>query len=397
MSTDTPAAPTWLTAPGDAEAASAVSGAFTAAFGAEPAGVWSAPGRVNLIGEHVDYNGGWCLPLALAHRTRVAARPRGDGRVRLVSAQDEQRWEGTLADIGPGRPTGWPAYAAGVLWALQEEGLAVPGVDLAVDGAVPVGAGLSSSAALECAVAVAAADLAGEPGVSTGLLHRACVRAENEVAGAPTGGMDQAIALGGRTGHALLLDLGRGTSRPVPLDLAGHDLALLVIDTQAPHRLVDGQYAQRRRTCQEAAAALGVTHLAQLPADADLSALGALQRRRVRHVLTELARVTAAVTALEGGRPAELGPLLLASHTSLREDYEVSSPELDLAVTAAVDAGAPGARMTGGGFGGSAVALVPRAALTEVAAAVHAAFESAGMRAPRFLQALPAAGARRDR
>ncbi|WP_153395506.1 galactokinase [Ornithinicoccus halotolerans] len=397
MSTAGTSQPVWLPAPADAEAADAVIRTFRAAFGTDPVGVWSAPGRVNLIGEHVDYNGGWCLPLALPHRTRVAARPRADGRVRLLSRQEEQRWEGTLVDVGPGRPRGWPAYAAGVLWALSERGLAVPGVDLVVDGAVPLGAGLSSSAALECAVALAAASLAEKPDASTELLHRACVRAENEVAGAPTGGMDQAVALGGRAGHALLLDVGRGTSRPVPLDLVRHELALLVIDTRTPHRLTDGQYAQRRRTCEEAAAALGVSHLAQLHASTDLSGLDPIAGRRVRHVLTELARVTAAVTALERGRPADLGPLLLASHASLREDYEVSSPELDLAVTAAVGAGAAGARMTGGGFGGSAVALAPRGALAEVAAAVHAAFTAAGMRAPRFLEALPGAGARRDR
>lgn len=386
---------TWLDASTAADVVPALGARFATTFGTEPDGVWSAPGRVNLIGEHLDYNGGPCLPLALPHRTFVAVRARPDDEVHLVSSQEADAWSGRLADIGEGTPHGWPAYAAGVLWALRQDGVDVPGVDVAVDGSVPLGAGLSSSAALECAVAVALAQLTGLPLDDDGRarLAAACVRAENVVAGAPTGGMDQAVSLRAREGHALLLDSTDFSVRHVPFDLAGHGLALLVVDTRAPHRLVDGQYANRRATCERAASALGVRVLADLGPDADLSGLDEAARRRVRHVVGEVARVYAVVDLLRAGRVEETAPHLDASHASLRDDYEVSSPELDLAVEAARSAGALGARMTGGGFGGSAIALVREAELSAVAEAVQKAFSHNGFTEPAFLVATASAGA----
>lgn len=395
----------WRPAWPDAEGARRASELFAATFDAAPVGVWAAPGRVNLIGEHTDYNAGLCLPVALPHRTYVALRPRADGVVRLASAQEPEAWTGALADVGPGRVRGWAAYAAGVAWAMREAGLDVPGFDAAVDSCVPYGAGLSSSAALEAAFAVALDDVAGT-GLAADDAGRArlvamCRRAENEVAGAPTGGLDQTAVLRCAAGHALAIDFRDGSVRQVPAALAGH--ALLVIDTRAKHQNVDGQYGARRAACEDAARRLGVASLREV-ADLDV-ALRALAAppdpapaelaRRVRHVVTENARVAEAIALLAAGRAAELGPVLSAGHASLRDDYEVSCPELDVAVDAAVAAGALGARMVGGGFGGSALALVRRDAADAVADAVGAAFAAAGFAPPAFLVAEPAGPAGR--
>jgi galactokinase len=382
-----------------------VAAAYRGRFGEWPAGVWAAPGRVNVIGEHVDYNGGRCLPFALPQRTFVALSPTGDDSVEVTSAQAEGGWSGALADILPGTVGPWAGYAVGVPWALREDGLPVPGFRAVVDGHVPLGAGLSSSAALECAVAVALDDLAG-----TGLsaddagrsrLAAACVRAENEIAGAPTGGMDQAASLRSRAGHALLLDCRDFTGSLVPFDLAAAGLELLVMDTRAHHALVDGQYATRRRACELAAETLGVKTLGELPAAGLDDALARLpddgQRRAVRHVVTEIDRVDRVTALLRAGSPGEVGPLLDASHTSLRDDYRVSCAELDLAVGTAREHGALGARMTGGGFGGSAIALLPAGDGDRVAAAVAEAFARAGFGPPAFLVAVPAEPARRYR
>ncbi len=373
--------------------------AFRAAFGRDPDGRWAAPGRVNLIGEHVDYAAGLCLPLALPQRTVGAAARREDGRVRLRSAAEQAGWDGPLDAIGPGMPAGWAGYAAGVLWALRAAGHPVCGVDLLVGDTVPPGAGLSSSAALECAVAVAVDELAGLglAGTDAGraALAAACQRAENEVVGAPTGGMDQAAALRCTARHAQLLDCRDGSAQQVPLDPAAAGLTLLVIDTRVRHRLSDGQYGQRRDTVERAAAALGVATLREA-SPGDLAALpDPVQRRRARHVVTEIARVREVAALLRQRRVREIGPLLDASHASLRDDYEVSCAELDTAVTAARRAGALGARMTGGGFGGSAIALVPAAATDRIADAVRAAFARAGHREPAFLTAVPSPGAGR--
>lgn len=372
---------------------------FRAAFGREPDGRWAAPGRVNLIGEHVDYAAGLCLPLALPQRTVVAAARRDDGRVRLRSTTERAGWDGPLVDIGRGTPAGWAGYAAGVLWALRAAGHPVCGLDLLVGDTVPPGAGLASSAALECAVAVAVDELAGLglAGTDAGraALAAACRRAENEVVGAPTGGMDQAAALRCTARHALLLDCLDWSAQQVPFDLTADGLTLLVIDTRVRHRLVDGQYGRRRDAVERAAAALGVATLRETSPD-DLAALDdPLQRRRACHVVSEIARVREVAGLLRQRRVREIGPVLDASHASLRDDYEVSCAELDTAVTAARHAGALGARMTGGGFGGSALALVASDATDRIGDAVRAAFERAGHREPSFLVAVPSPGADR--
>ncbi len=380
--------------PGEpARLAGATAEAFRAAYGAAPAVVARAPGRVNLIGEHTDYNAGLCLPVALPHATYAAVAPRADRLVRLRSAQTDEAWEGEL--VGPGEVSGWASYAAGVVWAMRGSGVDVPGLDVCVDSSVPLGAGLSSSAALECSVAVAVAALTGLPddGDTRRRLVAACMRAETEVAGAPTGGMDQTVAMFARPGAALLIDFDDGSTRQVPLALADAGLAILVVDTGVSHALVDGGYASRRADCETAVRQLGVPSLreANLEQVADLD--DERIRRRARHVVTEIARVTQATHAIAAGDWPALGELFGASHASMRDDFEISCPELDLAVGAAVDAGAVGARMTGGGFGGSAVALVPRRALEEVRDAVAKAFETQGFGAPAFLLADPSSAA----
>ncbi len=373
---------------------------------AAPTGVWSAPGRVNLIGEHTDYHGGLVLPIALPHRTRAAASARDDDLLRVHSVQAGESVEVDLGSVGPGSPSGWVAYVAGVLWALREEGHEVRGLDVTLDSDVPVGAGLSSSAALECAVGAAASDLFDlgllEDDAGRSRLAAACVRAENEVAGALTGGMDQSASLLCREGHALLLDCRSGETSHVPFDLASHGdgYVLLVTDTRATHALNDGQYEARRRVSEAAAAALGVESLRDVDPHHLEEALGRLtddeQVRRVRHVVTEIARVRAAVEALEAGDLAAVGRLFDASHTSLRDDYEVSCPELDVSVEAARSAGAIGARMTGGGFGGSSIALLPVDAVEGAERAVADAFAERGWTAPRSFAVTPGTAASRD-
>ncbi|MGA8247334.1 MAG: galactokinase, partial [Nocardioides sp.] len=332
-----------------------------------PAHIASAPGRVNLIGEHTDYNGGLCLPLALPQRTTVSLTRRDDAVLGLSSSQQDAAWEGTVEE----RPTGWASYVAGVVWALRADGYDVPGFDATIDSDVPLGAGLSSSAALECAVAAGVGAMLGleldEP--QRRRLADACVRAENAYVGAPTGGMDQTVAMLARPGHALLLDFADGGVIPVALPLHEAGLTLLAIDTRVRHTLTDGSYGDRRSECAAAADALGLDSLR----DADLESIESLEpllRRRTRHVVTENQRVLEAVSALGTRDWARLGALLDASHVSMRDDFEISCRELDLAVETARGAGALGARMTGGGFGGSAVVLVPVAALSDVRRAV---------------------------
>ncbi|MDQ4105508.1 MAG: galactokinase [Actinomycetota bacterium] len=372
----------------------ALRAAFRAEFGRDPDGLWSAPGRVNLIGEHVDYAGGLCLPLPLPQRTVVAAAARDDGRLRLRSLlYDAQPWDGTLDEVRRGYPLGWAAYPAGVLWAL---GHPASGLDLLVGESVPPGAGLASSAALECAVALAADSLTGLGLAATSagraMLAQACRRAENDVVGAPTGGMDQMASLCCSAGHAMLLDCQDQTMRQVPLDLATVGLALLVIDTRAPHRIVDGHYTARRRSAEQAAAELGVSTLREAARERVERLTDPLLRKRARHVVTEITRVRDVVALLDSGRIRDIGPLLNASHDSLRDDLEVSSPELDCAVDAARAAGALGARMTGGGFGGSALALIEHTAITAVAHAVFAAARHSHPE-PTVHQVLPSPGA----
>ena len=362
---------------------------LAARTGRPAAVVGRAPGRVNLIGEHTDYNGGLCLPVALPHATYAACAPRDDDLLSISSAAFDEPWQGRVASLAPGEVPGWAAYAAGVVWALREDGIAVPGLDVHLDSTVPVGAGLSSSAAVECAVAVAAVVLAGEE-LDDPLRERllaACIRAETEMAGAPTGGMDQAIALFGAPDSALLLDFADDSRRRVRLAVAEADLALLVIDTRVSHALTDGSYGDRRAECAAAAEELGVGLLSEAAGWATLA--DPVLQRRTRHVLTENQRVRDSVRALEASDWPSLGGLMNASHASLRDDFEISCPELDVAVATAVEAGALGARMTGGGFGGSAVALVPAARVDAVVRAVDTAYAAHGWGAAAYLLATP--------
>ncbi|MCL2594229.1 MAG: galactokinase [Promicromonosporaceae bacterium] len=397
---------------------------FSRTFDGESDGVWSAPGRVNVIGEHTDYNAGLCLPTALPHRTYVALRRRADDMVKLASAQTDEQWTASLADVAPGAVSGWGAYVAGVAWALREAGYPVGGFEATVDSCVPFGASLSSSAALECATA-AALDATFELGLMDSVdgrrvLIAACIRAENEIAGAATGGLDHAAALLCQPGHALALDFRPGLppdefAQLTPFDLAAAGLTLLVIDSRAPHQLVDGQYAARRASCEQAAELLGVSSLREVPIDGLLTASevlfdavpneaeAKLLCRRMRHVVTEIARTAEFIALVRTGLGSDgvpneaavtrAGELMNASHDSLRDDYEVTVRETDLAVEASRAAGAIGARMTGGGFGGSTIALVRAGEVDAVAAAVHAAFVDAGLTAPGFLLAPPSAAA----
>jgi galactokinase len=379
-------------------------------FGGRPEQVWLAPGRANLIGEHTDYNQGWVLPFALGLGVTVAAARRGDGVLAIRSRQAP----GTPADLplaalAPGAVTGWAAYPAGVAWALREAGHPLTaGASLAVDSDLPQGAGLSSSAAIECAVAIALAGLyrADVPRTELARLAR---RAENEMAGVPSGIMDQSASLLCEAGHALLLDCRSGQTTPVPFDPAAAGLALLVIDTGARHALTDGRYAERRAECERAARALGVASLRDVADPAVAASIGdPVLARRARHVVSYNFRVLSAVDLLravkgegEGGRGrpagggvAGLGRLLHDSHASLRDDLEVSWPQADEAAEVAERAGALGARMVGGGFGGSVIALVP-ADSTAVRTAVRAGYAGRGWAPPTFLDAPPSAGARR--
>jgi galactokinase len=380
--------PDILSRPARLAAVTAAGDRFRERFGAPPAGEWSAPGRVNLIGEHTDYNDGYVLPLALPLRTTVAAAPLPDLEWTVWSGQPDETVRFGPADLVPGRVTGWAGYVAGVVWALRTAGFPVPGARLAVVSDIPVGAGLSSSAALACAVLTALADLAGLTGRDLPLADRPALahRAERDYVGVPCGIMDQTAALLAHPGHALFLDCRTGAVEHLPFDPPAAGLALLVLDTRAPHRLVGSGYAARRAACDQAAAALGVPALrdATLP---DLDRIAdPVTRRRARHVVTENQRVLDTVALLRAGRIRGTGPLLSASHASLRDDFEVTTPELDLAAAAAEAAGALGARMTGAGFGGCVIALVEATAAEPVAAAVAAAFTARDLPAPRPLR-----------
>jgi galactokinase len=364
---------------------------FRETYDADATVVARAPGRVNLIGEHTDYNRGLVLPVALAHTTYAAIAARDDDVVRIASGDDGEAWTGTVDAVGLGQVEGWVAYVAGVLWALREDGLDVPGMDVVVHGTVPLGAGLSSSAALECSVALAVCGLLGLE-VDDDLRHRlvaACIRAETEVAGAPTGGMDQTISLLAAADAALLIDFDSDSSSPVPLELADAGLTLLVTDTRVQHALVDGGYAARRADCEAAADTLGVPSLRQASLEAVAGIDDERVRRRATHIVTEIARVSETVAALGAGDWASVGRIFAASHASMRDDFEISCPELDLAVSTADEAGAIGARMTGGGFGGSSIALVPTERLDAVVRAIDTAFVAAAFRAPQHLLAEP--------
>ncbi|MFF4217625.1 galactokinase [Streptomyces nondiastaticus] len=380
-------------------AANGAAGGFERSYGYAPEGVWAAPGRVNLIGEYTDVNEGHVLPIALPHCTRVAAAARTDGVLRLRSREAPGgAAELSPAALVPGAVPGWAAYPAGVAWALREAGLPVGGADVYVESDVPAGAGLSSSAALEVATALALTELHGAV-CERPALARLAQRAENAFVGVPCGVMDQMASACCTAGHALHLDTRDLALRQVPFDLAARGLRLLVVDTRVRHALADGAYAARRAGCEAAARALGVRALRDVPYGRLGDALGGLGdvslRPLVRHVVTEGERVREVVALLAAGEPRKAGPLLTAGHASLRDDFAVSCPELDLAVAVANEAGALGARMTGAGFGGSALALVEEGAADAVGEAVTAAFAAAGHRPPRVFAAVAGDGARR--
>jgi galactokinase len=366
---------------------------YTERFGARPAGIWVAPGRVNLIGEHTDYNDGYVLPFALPHVTAVAGSASGPMWT-VYSEGFDGGAEFGPAELVPGKVDGWAAYVAGVVWALRESGSPVEPDQLAIASDVPLGAGLSSSAAIECAVMGALCDLS-HLSIPDRLRVQLAQHAENDFVGAPTGIMDQSASVLSRAGHALFLDCRTLEVEHIPFDVAAADLAVLVINTNAPHRHVDGEYANRRAACEAAARALGVPALR----DADLDDLSRLDDpvlfRRARHVVTENQRVLDTVHLLRSGDIRGIGPLMTASHGSMRDDFEITVPEVDTAVETALGSGAYGARMTGGGFGGCVLALVDASRASSVSVAVAEAFAQAGFAAPESFEVAPSAGAHR--
>ncbi|CAM3166801.1 Galactokinase [Arthrobacter ulcerisalmonis] len=371
---------------------------FEAEFGVAPDGVWQAPGRVNLIGEHTDYNEGFVLPFAIDRTARVAIRVRPDSTVRLLSTYGDQGMLSVpLTDLKPGTAKGWTKYPLGVMWALQQRGIDVPGLDLLLDSTVPLGAGLSSSHAIECAVVTALNELTGA-GLSAQEMVLATQQAENDFVGAPTGIMDQSASLRGASGHAVFLDCRDQHARLVPFETEPAGLVMLVIDTKVSHSHADGGYASRRASCELGAQVLGVPALRDVQVGDLEKASGLLDEltfRRVRHVVTEDDRVLRTVELLASHGPSAIGALLDASHVSMRDDFEISCPELDLAVDTARSSGAIGARMTGGGFGGAAIALTPVSAEQQVRDAVVRAFAAAGYTSPEIFTVSPAAGAMR--
>ncbi|TFC42778.1 galactokinase [Cryobacterium shii] len=380
--------------------AQSVRAGFESRFAAQPASLWSAPGRVNLIGEHTDYNDGFVFPFAIDRRTVVAMALRPDRLLRVASSFAEETVELSLDDLTPENLAGWSAYPLGVAWALGQFGAdlaVVAGFDVFIDSDVPIGAGLSSSAAIESAVAVALNDL-WQLGLDRRVLARVGQLAENRAVGAPTGIMDQSASLLGQADAAVFLDCRSLDAEVIPLGFAPADLELLIIDTRVSHAHSTGGYASRRASCELGARMVGVASLRDLTVN-DLPRAAELlddeTLRRVRHVITENQRVLDTVRTLREQGPTAIGALLDASHVSMRDDFEISVPELDLAVETARGAGAIGARMTGGGFGGAAIALTPRSLIPRVTAEVTAAFAARGFTAPDLFVVHAADGASR--
>jgi galactokinase len=384
---------------------------FRKQFGEEPAGLWAAPGRVNLIGEHTDYNEGFVLPFALPQRTVAAVSPAPAGEWTVCSTFEDvpsdhpaatlDRTEDSSVRFGftePGEVTGWAAYVAGIVWSLRDAGFDVPGARIALDSEVPVGSGLSSSAALESSVLTALVDLGG---LDLPVDRRPALaqRAENVYVGAPTGILDQSASIRCEAGRALFLDCRTYEVEQIPFDLAAEGLAILVINSNAPHQHVDGEYGARRKSCEEAARILGVPALRDVPLDGLAAALDRLDddvmRRRVRHIVTEDQRVVDTVALLKDGQVREIGPLLTASHASMRDDFEITVPQVDLAVESALAAGAYGARMTGGGFGGCVLALIDADRSAATTEAVEAAYAKAAFTPPTCWIATAGPGATR--
>ncbi|HEY0168053.1 MAG TPA: galactokinase [Jatrophihabitans sp.] len=362
---------------------------------------WRAPGRVNLIGEHTDYNEGFCLPMAIPQGCTATVSPLAEPVLEIISVQREAPVELALDELAPGalaEEDQWAGYAAGVAWALRERGHQVPGLSITVDGDVPSGAGLSSSAALECSVAGALNDHLGL-GLEPSELVAVARQAENDFVGAPTGGMDQLASIFGERGRVLLCDMRTLAVEPVPFDLEAAGLTLLVIDTKAPHQLTDGPYGERREACAQAARLLGVPALRDLSLEELSDAMDRLSdetlRKRARHVITENDRTLACADLLRTGQLRQIGPLLTASHASMRDDFEITVPEVDLAVEVLLAFGAFGARMTGGGFGGCVIGLMEPAQARAASLAVVAAFAGRDYPEPVSFTVTAAVGAHR--
>ncbi|MDG2496799.1 MAG: galactokinase [Aquiluna sp.] len=368
---------------------------FEKQFGYKPTGVWSAPGRANLIGEHTDYNNGFVLPFGIDKRTYAAVAKRNDKTIRVATSFSSELIEIELQEAKP-EDLDWALYPLGVAWVMRQ-GLG-SGFDLYLNSDVPVGAGLSSSAAVECCVALAINDLweLGHSGQDLALIGQ---RAENEVVGAPTGIMDQTASMLARADAAVLIDCRSLETEVIELGFGAKDLVVAVIDTQVSHRHSDGGYKSRRDSCELGASTMGVTSLRELTA-ADLprakSLMDDVTYRRVRHIITENDRVLETVEALKSAALEKLGVLFADSHVSMRDDFEISIPELDLAVETAVRTGAIASRMTGGGFGGAAIALIASSKLLELQEAVARAFERADFGPARVFAVSASAGARRE-
>jgi galactokinase len=381
-----------------------VSAGFKSKYGYTPTGVWSAPGRVNLIGEHTDYNEGFVFPFAINRHTYAAISIRTDSVARVSSSFSEVVHEVDVTSIARDDSHDWAAYPFGAAWAIQEllrtmgKSIAATGFDCYIESDVPVGAGLSSSAAIECSVALALNEL-WSAGLDRRQLARVGQMGENLIVGAPTGIMDQSASLLGETDHAVFLDCRSLEVQAIELGFAAEGLELLIIDTKVAHRLVDGGYAARRAACESGAAALGATSLRDVSV-ADLvrakDLLDDVTFRRVRHVVTENQRVLDTVKALQETGARSIGKLMYASHESMRDDFEISVDELDTAVETALRHGAIGARMTGGGFGGAAIALTPIEKIGEVSLSVLAEFEALGYAKPNIFAVSAAQGAKRE-
>lgn len=401
--------PRWMTARDDEALVKSATTLFHSHFGEEPEGVWAAPGRVNVIGDHVDYAGGISIPFALKANTAIAIRRSGEPNYRVVSLapgeSEASRVEIPISEVGPGSPDNWAGYVVGAIWAAIEAGVikCSEGLDMAIVSDVPVGSGLSSSAALECSAALGALELAAGRAASDAertALVDACIRAENEVVGASTGGLDQRASLFGEDGKALVIDFQEGNTTLVPFDLSGHGLALLIADTNAPHALNDGQYASRRGVIDEVTAACGATTLREVDdavarAEAWAKAEGKdveVTRKRVKHVVEETERTARAAQALQDDDLTLFAKLMRDSHESLRDQYEVVTPELESVFQAA---GERGARMTGGGFGGSVITLVAEDEVEQLAERIAQAAKDKEFPEPTFMVATPGAGARR--
>ena len=365
---------------------------FQEVFGTPPDIIAIAPGRVNLIGEHVDFLDGFVLPFAISDTTTVAIAKNSSNKIRCASIQ-KKGVVSTIdcANIAPKSGEAWARYPIGVLWSLGIE----TGIDILVDGQVPLGAGLSSSAALECAVATAINELFNL-GLTLPELARAAQRAENIYVGMPCGIMDQSVSLMATEGNALLLDTRDLSIEQIPFNIAPLGLELLVIDTQVHHALVDGGYAERRASCEKAIADLNITSLRDISISEFVARKPELDEKtylRAFHGVTEMQRVLEAVALLKAGDFVGFGEIVTAAHISLRDYYTVSCPELNLAVDTALKFGALGSRMIGGGFGGSAIALIKAKDSDLIKNEIKSGFMKARFKSPRFFSALPSAGA----